>query len=128
MSEWMLRSQLIEWQTLLHPTHTTTIASCAPLGNNLERAPNPHALEPQFKISSYLGSFLFFQPKPHTNKCIFFLSVMVFPNWRGEYLVSTLHWSLNVHTKYSPVQFGKTITLRKNIHLFASGFGWDNKN
>jgi hypothetical protein len=40
----------------------------------------------------------------------------------------TLSLQCNVDTKYSPLQFGKTITLRKNIHLFVWGFGWDNKN
>ena len=34
----------------------------------------------------------------------------------------------NVDTKYSPVIFGKTLVLRKNIHLFVWGFGWDIKN
>ena len=28
----------------------------------------------------------------------------------------------------SPVNFGKILTLRKNIHLFVWDFGWDNKN
>jgi len=33
-----------------------------------------------------------------------------------------------VGTKCSQVKFGKTLILRKNIHLFLWGFGWDNNN
>ena len=39
-----------------------------------------------------------------------------------------LRLQCNVGSKCSPVKYGKTLTLRKNIHLFVWGFGWDNKS
>jgi hypothetical protein len=39
-----------------------------------------------------------------------------------------LRFQCNVGNKCSPIKFGKTQTLRKNIHLFVRGFGWDKKN
>jgi hypothetical protein len=39
-----------------------------------------------------------------------------------------LRLQCNVGNKCSPVKYGKTLMLRKNIHLFVWGFGWDNKN
>jgi len=39
-----------------------------------------------------------------------------------------LRLQCNVGTKCSSVKFGKTLTLRKKIHLFVWAFGWDNKN
>ena len=63
-----------------------------------------------------LGSFLLSQPKPHTNKYIFCLSVGVVPNLTGEQLVPTLPWSHSLGFVFTLQSFGSindTIIMHK---------------
>jgi hypothetical protein len=39
-----------------------------------------------------------------------------------------LRLQCNVDNKRSPVKCEKTLTMKKNIHVFVWGFGWDSKN